>query len=251
MSGKGAFPSPEEYPQGEFRARAKAHRRGHRYHSPVSPRLTPYDLVFAPMAEERFPPIRVALSQAGHDPLDRDAFLLTPDAARLVHELRPDEGLGEDIDRLAALVHHAFLFWDQGTELIALDRATIENLLEQQWEPHDEAGLKAPYVQVPERLIWARPLENESYQPLDGWFAHLAPEGFVRALAVFGLHPDRMGFTVVEATGPRPGNLVRPDGSPLFAPTLRGGEAARLREIVGSEELLELAWRVRDAGKTR
>ena len=234
-----------------FPARAKPIGGPSRYHSPVSPRLTPYDLVFAPIAEERFPPIRASLSEAGRDPLDRDAFLLTPDAARLVHELRPDEGLGEEIDRLAALVHHAFLFWDQGTELIELDRPVMDDLLGTQPAQHDEPGVKAPYVQIPERLIWARPVEAEAYEPLDGWFAHIAPGGFLRALAIFGLHPDRMGFTVVEATGPRPGNLIRPDGSPLFAPTLRGGDAARLREIVGPEELLELAWRVRDAGETR
>jgi hypothetical protein len=216
----------------------------------VSQRLTPYDLIFAPLAAERFPPIRAELAEAGRDRLDRDAFLLTPGAARLVHELRPDEGLGEDIDRLAALVHHAFLFWDLGSTLIVLDRPLADLVLGPRPPVHNGPSNEAAYVQLPERLIWARPLEDETYEPLDGWFAYLAPDGFLHALAVFGLHPDRMGFTVVEATGPRPTNLARPDGSPLFAPVLRGGDAARLREIVGAEELLELAWRVRDAGKT-
>jgi hypothetical protein len=55
-----------------------------------------------------------------------------------------------------------------------------------------------------------------------------------------------MGFTVVEATGPRPLGLVRADGSPLFAPTLPGAAAAGLNAIAGAEELLELGWRVRD-----
>jgi len=64
------------------------------------------------MAEERFPPIRTALAAAGRDARDRDAFLLTREAAELVHDLRPEEGMGEGIDRLAALVHNAFLFWD-------------------------------------------------------------------------------------------------------------------------------------------
>jgi hypothetical protein len=218
---------------------------------PVSQRLAPYDLVFAPLAEERFSAIRAALSEAGRDPQDRDAFLLAPDAAELVHQLRPDEGLGEDIDRLAALVHHAFLYWAEGSELIALNRNATNELLDARPQARNGPVAIAPYVQVPERLIWARPLNDQAYEPLDGWFAHLTAGGVLRALAVFGLHPDRMGFTVVEATGPRPQALARPDGSPLFAPALRGGEAAGLREIVGSEELLELAWRVRDAGKTR
>jgi hypothetical protein len=215
---------------------------------PVRP--TPYDLVFAPLAEQRFPAIRAALSDAGSDSRDRDVFLLTADAARLIHDLRPDEGLGEDIDRLAALVHHAYLFWDHGSELVLLDRTLTDKLLGSPPPVSEGTQAQAPYVQLPERMIWARPVEDEAYEPLDGWFAHVAPDGLLRTLAVFGLHPDRMGFTVVEAIGPRSANLLRPDGSPLFAPTLRGGQAARLREILGGEELLELAWRVRDAGGT-
>ncbi len=213
-------------------------------------RPTPYDLVFAPLAEERFPPIRAALAAAGRDPLDRDAFLLTAEAAQLVHDLRPDEGLGEDIDRLAALVHHVFVFWDVGAELVTVGRSAMDRLLEAEPAGAGLPAAAAPYVQVPERLIWARPLEDEAFEPLDGWFAHLAPDGQLRALAVFGLHPDRMGFTVVEAAGARPVRLLRPDGSPLFAPAIPGGEAARLRSILGTEELLELAWRVREAGET-
>jgi hypothetical protein len=216
----------------------------------VTTRLTPYDLVFAPMAEERFPPIRTGLAAAGSDPLDRDAFLLTPEAAQLVHDLRPDEGLGEEIDRLAALVHHAFLFWDAGREMVTVDRGVIDRLLDPQPAPLSLPPATVPYVQVPERLIWAQALENQAHEPLDGWFAHLAPGGRLRALAILGLHPDRMGFTVVEATGPRPVGLARPDGSPLFAPSLPGGDAARLRSILGPEELLELAWRAREAGET-
>jgi hypothetical protein len=105
----------------------------------------------------------------------------------------------------------------------------------------------AAYVQLPERRVWARPVENEAFEPLDGWFAYVGQgnEG-LHALGVFGLHPDRMGFTVVEAAGPRTPGLVRTDGSPLFAPTLPGAAAAGLSSIMGAEELLELAWRAHD-----
>ena len=74
----------------------------------------------------------------------------------------------------------------------------------------------------------------------------------MRARKRFGQHflEPAWADKLVEAIGPRSTNLLRPDGSPLFAPTLRGGDAARLREILGGEELVELGWRVRDAGKT-
>lgn len=218
------------------------------YHSPVSPRPTPYDLVFAGMAEERFPPIRAALEAAGKDARDRDAFLLTGPAVELVHDLRPDEPLGEGIDRLAALVHHAYLFWDAGAQLVSLDRPALDRLLSLDPGAPPLAPAAVPYVQLPERIIWAQPLEDEAFEPLDGWFDYLAPDGALRTLAVFGLHPDRMGFTVVEAIGGRPHGLARPGGSPLFAPAMPGGDLAGLRSIIGPEELLELAWRARGAG---
>ncbi|HET7600742.1 MAG TPA: hypothetical protein VFK09_10640 [Gemmatimonadales bacterium] len=219
----------------------------------ASARPTPFDLVFAPLAEERFPAIRAALEAAGGDPRNRDAFLLTRDAAAVVRELRPDEGLGEGIDQLAALVHHAYLFWAAGSELVSLPGADFQRLLASEAAPRaaDAIGTAAPYVQIPERQLWARPIEGAPFEALDGWFAHLAPgDRELSTLAVFGLHPDRMGFTVVEALGPRPAALARPDGSPLFSPTLPGGAAAGLSSIAGVEELLELAWRARDLGES-
>ena len=64
-------------------------------------------------------------------------------------------------------------------------------------------------------------------------------------LGIFGLRPDRAGFSAVEAAGPRPGALDRADGTPLFSPVLAGGQAAGLYSLVGGEELLELGWRTR------
>jgi hypothetical protein len=48
---------------------------------------------------------------------------------------------------------------------------------------------------------------------------------------------------VAEVTGPRPTGLARADGSALYAPVLPGGDSAGLHSLVGTEELLELAWR--------
>jgi len=62
-------------------------------------------------------------------------------------------------------------------------------------------------------------------------------------LGIFGLRPDRAGFSAVEVGGARPGRPARADGSALFAPTLPGGKAAGLHSITGEEELLELGWR--------
>jgi hypothetical protein len=215
-------------------------------------RPTPFDLVFAPLADERFPPIRDALAAAQQDARDRDAFLLTREAVTLLRELRPEEGLGEGIDQLAAFLHHAYLYWAGGQLVRQLTPEELEAVLQTSAPVPIEAARPSgspsgAYVQLPERRVWARPVEDAAFEPLDGLFGHLAPgDQELRTLGVFGLHPDRMGFTVVEATGPRPLGLVRADGSPLFAPTLPGAAAAGLNAIAGAEELLELGWRVRD-----
>jgi hypothetical protein len=201
-------------------------------------RLSPFDLVFGRLAEERFPSLRAALD--GVEPTDRDAFIMTRDAIQLVRDLRPDDGIGEAIDQLVALVHHAYLFWAAGRVVVDIDAGILD---------HTGTGGTQPaaawYARFPERRVWAQVVEGAAHEPLDGCFAHAHAENSLRVLGVFGLHPDRAGFSVVEAAGPRPQGLTRESGESLFAPRMEGGAAAGLRSIAGEEELLELGWRAR------
>jgi hypothetical protein len=210
-------------------------------------RPTPFELVFERIADERFPALREALARDGHDPRDRDAFLMTREAVQLVRELRPDEGVGEAIDQLVALVHHAYLLWSAGALTLTVPEAELASIVVARPAlPADDAGLPAAwYAQLPPRRIWGEVVEGQPHEPLDGCFVHDAPDGAIRVLGIFGVHPDRMGFSVVEAAGPLAAELARPDGTPLFAPRLAGGAAAGLHSIGGEEELLELGWRTR------
>ncbi|MGH7510547.1 MAG: hypothetical protein ACREMZ_13900 [Gemmatimonadales bacterium] len=212
-------------------------------------RLTPFDLVFKQVAQETFPKIRSALHQSGQDARDRDRFLLQPEAVTLLRELRPDEGLGEGIDQLVALLHHAYLFWDAGETTVELSEGRLASLLA---TPPAEGPADSPpsyYAQVPARKMWAPVIAGQPHEPLDGCFVHLAPDGAtLRVLGVFGIHPERQGFSVVEAMGARPAALERRDGSPLFSPALPGGAAAGLYSIAGEEELVDLGWRTRAVG---
>ena len=203
----------------------------------MAPRLSPFELVFGRLAEERFPSLRSALD--GVEPTDRDAFIMTRDAIQLVRDLRPDDGIGEAIDQLVALVHHAYLFWAAGQVVVDVDAAILDSSV--------DAGAPAPawYARFPERRVWAQVVEGAAHEPLDGCFAHSHAGDSLRVLGVFGLHPDRPGFSVVEAAGPRPVGLARETGEPLFAPRMDGGGAAGLRSIAGEGELLELGWRAR------
>lgn len=207
-------------------------------------RATPLDLVFSRAAESTFPRIAASLAAGGHDPVDRDAFLMDREVVTLLRDLRPEEGLGEAMDQMVALVHHAYLAWAGGAVTIPVGREEAEALLGQPpVEVADSKDVPAYYAQFPERFIWATVVENESPEPLDGVFVSRIPGGDLRVLGIFGLRPDRAGLSAVEATGGRADGLAREDGSPLFDPTLAGGSAAGLRSIVGEEELLELGWR--------
>ena len=208
-------------------------------------RPTPYDLFLAPIANESFPRIRASLTAAGVDPADRDAFLMNREVVSLIRELRGDEALGEAMDQMVALVHQTYLAWDAGLVLVPLSEEAADAMLAgPPVETPDPADTpRAYYAQLPERRVWASVVESEPPEPLDGCFVCRAPDTELRVLGIFGLRPDRPGFSAVEVGGARPGSLARADGSALFAPTLPGGVAAGLHSITGEEELLELGWR--------
>lgn len=208
-------------------------------------RPTPFDLVFAHAAETVFPAIRSSLEAGGHDPADRDAFLMVPEVVSLLRDLRPEEGLGEGMDQLVALVHHAYLLWDTGGLTLAIPADRLAALLEPAPPPLDSGEPpRTYYAQLLEPQVWARVIEDAAAEPMDGCFVQSA-SGELRVLGIFGLRPDRNGFSAVETAGPRPTDLTRPDGTPIFSPALAGGEAAGLYSLVGAEELLEFGWRTR------
>ncbi len=202
----------------------------------------PFELIFASLADERFPAVREALgSERG-----LDAFLLSPPALELLRDLRPDGGVGEAADAFVALVHAAYLYWADGGRLRELDAAATAGLL----SGVDASG-KAPtpvtvttYIQVAPRRIWGRLADEETFEPLDGWFATAAGDR-LDVVACFGVHPERPGVTVVAVGGPEPAaaGLVRVDGSAPFAPRMEGGATAGLAEVGTPAELLALAWR--------
>jgi hypothetical protein len=212
-------------------------------------RPTPYDLVFEPFAQTTFLRIQSALAESGRNPLDRDAFLMLRDVVTLLRDLRPEEGLGEGIGQLAALVHHSYLFWNTGQRTVALSAEQLSDILRDRAESGREAPAPlAHFVQVPARRVWAAVVPGEPPEPLDGFFQYGHPANSLHVLGVFGMHPERAGFSVVEVAGPRPRQLSRPDRSALFSPTLAGGAAAGIYSLGGGEELLELGWRVHESG---
>jgi len=207
-------------------------------------RPTPFDQVFGAIAAERFPRLRDSLTTSQVDPHDLDAFVLDREVVALLQDLVP-EGAGESLDQHVSLLHHAYLFWLEGSWLFRLSRARADELLSKlPTSPSEGTSVpRAYYIQFPERLVWAGLEPAAPHEPLDGLFVRPWPGGGYFVLGVFGMHPKREGFTVVEADGFPVENPAREDGSALFSPVMAGGSSAQLASLVGQEELLELAAR--------
>ena len=205
--------------------------------------LDPFSLVFGDLAEASFPPIREAL--AGDRSIE--AFMLAAPALELMGRLRPDEGLGDAADDFVAFVYAAWRFWCDGKQVVVLDEATTRARCSPAHSPVPAPVAHAPeatrYVQVTPRLVWGRLASDETYEPLDGWFATRS-ELVLRVVACFGLHATRPGLSVVVAQGSWPGAVMREDASAIFSPMMPGGDLAGLHAVAAPEELLLLAWRV-------
>lgn len=201
--------------------------------------MQPFDLVFGPMAEERFPALQAALPPQP----DIDQFLLCRPVVELLRDLRPDEGLGEGVDEFVAFVHACFRYWEDSQLLVQFDEAATRALCGPAAPAASgHARAATAYIQVSPRLVWGRLDEGDLFEPLDGWFA-LPVAGGLRVVACFGVHPNRPGLSLLVVEGPPPGDVRREDGSKLFAPMMPGGDSAGLHAVVAPEELLLLAWR--------
>jgi hypothetical protein len=214
----------------------------------TAPRPTPFDLVFDVMARDRFPEIRASLETSSSDPANRDAFLLDRHVVQVLRDIVPDEGVGEAVDQHVALLHNAYLFWQGGMRIVRLNREETETLLARPTGNGNGSSFPTSYVQFPERTLWAQINEGAPHEPLDGVFVSPVGEE-IRVLGIFGMHPDRIGFSVAEVSGQRKNLDKRHDGTSLFAPLLPGGAAANLYSVDGAPELVELGARAADVAR--
>ncbi len=216
-------------------------------------RATPFALAFGEI-EPRFPAIAEALGQEGAAATNRDRFVLLEPVGRLLREIVPQDAGADALEAHVLLLHHAYLYWaaEQRVYQIsedalrrAVDEKRITTLL-----PH-----AAQYLQLPELRVWGTPNEASPPEPLDGMFVSEADSaGEIAVLAIFGMRPDRPGFSAVGLEGradpddPGAGEIeiaaARDDGSAPFAPKLAGGTAAGLYSVANAGELLLLTCRL-------
>ena len=217
-------------------------------------RPTPFALAFGEI-EPRFPAIAEALQQDGAAATDRDRFVLLEPVGRLLREIVPEDAGADALEAHVLLLHHAYLFWAAAQRVFQISEAELRRAV---GETRITTRLPHPaqYLQLPELRVWGAPHDASPPEPLDGMFVSEAASGAgaIEVLAIFGMRPDRPGFSAVGLEGradpddPAAGEIeiaaARDDGSAPFAPQLAGGTAAGLYSVANGGELLLLTGRL-------
>ncbi len=217
----------------------------------MSDRPTPFSLVFADVARERFPAI-------GEPAADRDRFVLLEPVGRLLREIVPAEAGADALEAHIRLLHHAYRHWTAGGWVYRIgERALRAAAARGGGAITSHIPRQALYLQLPQLQVWGTPTPGGPAEPLDGAFVtETAVPGEIAVLAIFGLREGRPGFSAVglagraDATDPSAEETeieiaaAREDGSPPFSPTLAGGERAGIYSIANAGELLLLTCRL-------
>lgn len=216
-------------------------------------RPTPFGMAFGEIAR-RFPAIAEALQQDGAPPGDRDRFVLVEPVGRLLRDIVPEGAGAEALETHVLLLHTAFLHWSSGGAVYRIGEQALQRVIATR-QITAELPQPALYLQLPELRVWGSPTPGAPPEPLDGMFVSGgdAP-GSLAVLAIFGMRPDRPGFSAVgidgradsgEATGSEIEVAAgREDGSAPFGPILPGGSAAGLHSVANAGELLLLTCRL-------
>ena len=216
-------------------------------------RPTPFSVAFGEIAR-RFPAIAEALQQESAAPDDRDRFVLMEPVGRLLGEIVPEGAGAEAMEIHVLLLHTAFLHWSSGGAVYRIGEQALQRAIATR-QISGELPHPALYLQLPELRVWGAPTPGAVPEPLDGMFVSKgeAP-GTVAVLAIFGMRPDRPGFSAVGIEGRADGDdaagneievaAEREDGSAAFGPMLAGGSAAGLHSVASAGELLLLTCRL-------
>ncbi len=218
-------------------------------------RVSPYEIGLPGRAvqERVFREIREEGQASGTELGNPGAFLRLEAAGRAVRELRGDAGGAAWGDPFGAFLFHAFHFGAAGERLFLLDEAAARYLAcappeRFRWE--GELPAPAGYLQLPRHLFWSPAAEDGAAEPVDGFFWTLSSSATLSFLVAMGIRRGRPGFTLTElppaalaGAGDWPRARIREEGAD-FAPTLPGGDLARLHSIVTLGEVLKLAARI-------
>jgi len=220
-------------------------------------RPTPFGLVFADVATERFPAIAATLTQQELSSADRDHFVLLEPVGRMLRDIVPQDAGPDALEAHVLLLHHAYRHWAAGGWVYRIGERALEQAASGKriasHLPHP-----ALYLQLPELRVWGVTTAGGPPgppEPLDGVFvSETSAPGGIAVLGIFGMRPDRAGFSAVGLEGHADVDdpvgtemevaAARDDGGAAFGPTLAGGAQAGLYSLANAGELLLLTCRL-------
>ncbi|HXE60075.1 MAG TPA: hypothetical protein VN607_05190 [Gemmatimonadaceae bacterium] len=222
-------------------------------------RLTPYELILAPLEQDAFPAIRAEAEQRGRDALQHDDFLLLGLVGATLSSMIADDAPAEAVDQYGELFWQGYRFWSAGRRFYTFGEAITSTLIA---KPYDMDGwqLAAPpscYVQFPNQRLWTRVAPDAPFEPVDGCFiasdessTDAGARVDLRVLLVLGLRPERPGISLVidrmtldaRDAGER-AMQAWSDGEAAFETSLPGGERRGLRILNTRAELETLVLR--------
>lgn len=222
--------------------------------SSISPRITPYRLIFGTEVfdESRFEGVREEADT--HGAVSSAQLFMLPAAGDLLRDLTPPEGGREIVAQVSALLFSAFRYWRHGRRTYRFTESELRDVValpEPRAEPRPPAN--AGYVQLPRNLVWARVAEEGAAEPVDGffWSAPAVEEtGAAERLDLLfalGVRAGRPGLSLFDVSLDAPAQLAdwatvsaRPDGED-FENVLPGGELQGYLAITTGAEALKLA----------
>ncbi|MDQ3696715.1 MAG: hypothetical protein M3373_01630 [Gemmatimonadota bacterium] len=222
-------------------------------------RLTPYEMILAPLEKTAWPQVKAEAEQRGTDTRRHDQFVLLGQVGATLRDIVPDDAPADATEEHADLLYHGYQFWNFGRRLYVFDPVVADTLT----APTADlggwvfAGPPSCYLQLPYQRIWARLAAEAPYEPADGCFVVVddtepAPDAgaHLRILLILGLRPDRPGVSLVSyrtdldprAAAARADRPWREDEEP-FANVIPGGERIGIHTIATMSELEALVIR--------
>lgn len=218
-------------------------------------RVTPYEVGIPgrEFAERVFSAIREETRSRELDGDDPGSFVLLGEVGRAIREIQGEERGGEAIQRYGSFLFHAYHFHEAGEPLLLLEEELARHLVEGAFAGVTWGGelpSEAGYVQLPRHLFWSDPGEEETPEPLDGFFWARTARDTLSLLLVMGVREGRPGVSVIEVppvdlseAGRRLDDAVRGSGED-FETKLPGGDLNRLYTVATLGEAVKLASRV-------
>jgi hypothetical protein len=211
-------------------------------------RATPFALVFAELADARFPAIAERLSQGGVSSADRDHFVLLEPVGRLLREIVPDDAGADALEAHVRMLHHAYRHWAGGGWVYRVAEPALRRAIAESGAVTSHLPRKALYLQLPELQMWGTPTAGAAAEPLDGMFvSETARPGEIAVLGIFGMREGRPGFSAVGLEGRADADDAAADEIPIAAPftsTLAGADRAGIHSVESAGELLLLTCRL-------